>query len=92
MVGRWRKGVTAGADGFRDAGEDISIRERAQFGPQATHLIPVTSTRGPGLLGTVFGDVVYHNFFSTGYGGSSEWSDETTSAWTEAVAKYVDGS
>ncbi len=91
VVGRWHRGVTAGEGGFRDAGEDISIREREQFGPGATHLIPVTSTRGPGLLGTVFGDVVYHNFFSTGYGGSSEWSDETTSAWEDAVAEYVDG-
>ena len=90
VVGRWEKGVKGGAEGFRDAGEDISIRERAEFGPEATHLLPVTSTRGPGLLGTVFGDVVYHNFFSTGYGRSSTWTDETSSAWAEAVERYVE--
>lgn len=91
MVGRWRKGVKGGGEGFRDAGEEISVRERARRGPDATHLVPVSSTRGPGLLGTVFGELVYHNFYSTGYGRSKDWTDDTASAWSEAVDRYVDG-
>jgi glycosyltransferase involved in cell wall biosynthesis len=91
VVGQWRKGVKGGGEGFRDAGEDISVRERERFGPETTHLVPVTSTKGPGLLGTVFGDLVYHNFFSTGYGPAAQRKDQTTSAWDEAVARYVTG-
>ncbi|MGZ4675043.1 MAG: glycosyltransferase family 2 protein [Acidimicrobiia bacterium] len=89
-VGRWFKGITAGADGFRDAGEDISIRERQLYGAATTHLVPVTETRGPGLLGTVFGDVVYHNFFTTGYGAAADRTDETAAAWSEAVRRWVE--
>jgi hypothetical protein len=90
VVGRWYKGIEAGSNGFRDAGEDISIREREQFGPETTQLIPVTETRGPGLLGSVYGDVVYHNFFATGYGAAANRTHETSQAWQEAVARYVD--
>lgn len=89
MVGRWRKGVKGGGEGFRDAGEDISLREREQFGPATTHFVPVSETRGPGLLGTVFGDVVYHNFFATGYGAARDRTEQTSAAWDEAVARYV---
>jgi glycosyltransferase involved in cell wall biosynthesis len=88
-VQRWHPGVEAGAAGFRDAGENISLLERAEFGEQTTHFIPVSSTRGPGLLGTVFGDVVYHNFFTTGYGAAADRADQTSQAWHEAVERYV---
>lgn len=91
IVGEWKKGVKGGGEGFRDAGEDISVRERERFGPETTHLIPVTSTRGPGMLGTVFGDLVYHNFFSTGYGPAAQRTAQTNAAWDDAVARYVDG-
>jgi glycosyltransferase involved in cell wall biosynthesis len=90
IVGKWRKGVKGGGAGFRDAGEDISVRERERFGPGATHFVPVTEKRGPGMLGTVFGDLVYHNFFATGYGPASERTEQTTGAWTDAVARWVD--
>lgn len=88
-VGKFYRGDRERSKRFLDAGENLSLRERARFGPETTHFVKVSETRGPGLLGTVFGGVVYHNFFSTGYGGSSEWGDETAAAWDEAVARYV---
>jgi glycosyltransferase involved in cell wall biosynthesis len=90
MVGQWRKGVKGGGEGFRDAGEDISVRERERFGPDTTHFVPVTETRGPGMLGTVFGDLVYHNFFATGYGTAKDRTEQTGAAWDDAVARYVE--
>jgi len=90
VVGKWRKGVKGGGEGYRDAGEDISLRERARRGAAATYFVPVTEKKGPGMLGTVFGDVVYHNFFSTGYGPAKDWTDRTEGAWAEAVARWVE--
>ena len=46
-----------GADGW-DVGERISIRERGRLG-----FLPVTFQYGPPPIGTVYGDVVYHNFY-----------------------------
>lgn len=82
-----------GTDRRLDIGEAISETERRNGG--ALHPIDPTSIRGPGALGTVFGDVVYHNF----YGVRHEHEDtdiiegitagESRQAWQEAVAKYV---
>lgn len=48
-----------GVDGW-DVGELISVRERGRLG-----LIPVTSQFGPPPIGSVFGDIVYHNFYGS---------------------------
>lgn len=46
---------------FYDVGERVSAQAREE-GEIA--LLPVTRTLGPGYLGAVFGDAVYHNFYS----------------------------
>lgn len=76
-----------------DVGQNISMRE----GPAATHLIEPTSIRGPGPLGTVFGDVVYHNFFSVRFlrYPEKEWlesyvrREDSSGAWEEATQRYL---
>jgi glycosyltransferase involved in cell wall biosynthesis len=74
---------------FLDVGEALSQVLALRFGTRSLHKIEPTSTRGPGMIGTVFGDVVYHNFFST-HGDKGSMHDGAL-AWQEAVAKYVDG-
>jgi hypothetical protein len=51
----------AGRSSGRGPGEVVSERER----PRLSFLIP-TSHIGPGPVGTVFGDVVCHNFYAVG--------------------------
>lgn len=83
-----RKGLPKGWD----AGKLITVRDN---GPH--YHVDATSVRGPGALGTVFGGVVYHHFYSTRLTGSltadvvrsgvtPEISQE---AWREAVARYL---
>lgn len=51
---------------FLDVGEALSQRMIVKFGGgQALHFFEITSVRGPGGTGAVFGDVVYHNQFAT---------------------------
>jgi glycosyltransferase involved in cell wall biosynthesis len=86
---RWkRRGQPAGWD----AGQLISIRDDGEhFG------LPPTSVRGPGALGTVFGDVVYHHFYSSRLAGplmpdvirSGVTPEISRHAWNEALAKYL---
>ena len=73
---------------FLDVGEALSQVLALRFGTRSLHKIEPTSVRGPGMIGTVFGDVVYHNFFST-HGDPASLHDGAL-AWQEAVAKYVD--
>ena len=55
----------------------------------------IISQRGPGDIGTVFGDVVYHHFYGTRFGaGQAELDsgvvpDDPRSAWAEALDRYV---
>ncbi len=81
---------TETADASGDVGEAISAAEgdRVRF-------FEVTSQRGPGDVGTVFGDLVYHNFYSTRFRGLSDTvldvhvtNDAPVAAWDEAVARY----
>jgi hypothetical protein len=72
---------------FMDVGEALSHILSARFGSASIHKIPPTSVRGPGTLGTIYGDVVYHNFFSTH--GKDEVSRRAAEAWAEAVERYV---
>lgn len=50
---------------FMDVGEAISQAVLVRFGDEGLHRIPFTEVRGPDMVGTVFGDVVYHNFHTT---------------------------
>jgi len=74
-----------------DPAERISEREHGRL-----HYLEPTSIRGPGALGTVFADCVYHNFYGvrhrratapTSIDGISV--DESRRAWDEAVASYL---
>ena len=73
-----------------DVGEEISAREAPHL-----HFFDISSQRGPGDIGTVFSDVVYHNFYGTRFGaGQAELDsgivpDDPRSAWAEALDRYV---
>jgi len=80
----------AGRDASGDVGEIMSAREAPHL-----HFVEVTSQRGPGDVGTVFGDVVYHNFYATRLRSTGAVTlDEHVSAedaeraWEEALRRY----
>jgi Glycosyl transferase family 2 len=88
-VGDWRP-ERLGKEEW-DTGESISRRE----GDERLALLPRTSFRGPGHLGSVFGDVVFHNGASVRLLAGDrlegiEMSDVQAS-WGEAVARYIRG-
>ena len=76
-----------------DTAELISVRERSSL----SYLEPTTHL-GPGMLGTVFGEAVYHNFYATRHrregrqqvDGVLATDAETT--WARAVEVYLDDS
>lgn len=81
----------AGRDASGDVGEEISAAEAPHL-----HFFDVTSQRGPGDVGTVFGDLVYHNFYATRFNATSEatldgvvGTDDPARAWDEALQRYV---
>lgn len=73
-----------------DTAQRISQREYPNV-----HLLPVTSSIGPGGVGSVFGGVVYHNFYSARFKASdAEVIDEVNRgeegrAWGKALAMYL---
>jgi glycosyl transferase family 2 len=74
-----------------DVGELISMRERG-----SVLLIEPSETRGPGFVGTVFGGVVYHNFYGTRYFGPTADArfdgisrHDASQAWTEAKERFL---
>jgi glycosyltransferase involved in cell wall biosynthesis len=80
-----------GRDASGDVGEEISAVEAPNV-----HFFEVTSQRGPGDVGTVFGDLVYHNFYATRFNATSDRTldgvvaaDDSAKAWDEALRKYV---
>jgi glycosyltransferase involved in cell wall biosynthesis len=80
-----------GRDASGDVGEEISTREAPNV-----HFFEVTSQRGPGDVGTVFGDLVYHNFYATRFNATSDRTldgvvavDDPARAWDEALERYV---
>jgi hypothetical protein len=80
-----------GRDASGDVGEEISAREA----PNLRFFDP-TSQRGPGDVGTVFGDLVYHNFYATRFNATSDQTldgvvaaDDPARAWEEALQRYV---
>ena len=72
---------------YMDAGEAVSHVLSLAYGTKAIHKIPVTSIRGPGAIGAVFGDVAYHNFYSTHVKG--ELGEAAAAAWDDAVSQYL---
>lgn len=51
---------------FMDVGEALNHRLQIKFGgAKALHFFQPTSIAGPGMAGAVFGDLVYHNLYST---------------------------
>jgi glycosyltransferase involved in cell wall biosynthesis len=80
-----------GRDASGDVGEAISEREAPDL-----HFLEVTSQRGPGDVGTIFGDLVYHNFYATRFGATTEQTldgvvgaEDPGRAWDEAVRRYA---
>jgi glycosyltransferase involved in cell wall biosynthesis len=75
---------------LKDAGELISDRERAHLS-----MLEPTSHYGPGAVGTVFGGVVYHNFYSKRH--AREARDEVDGisigdprrAWDRALSEFL---
>jgi hypothetical protein len=80
-----------GRDASGDVGEEISAAEAPNL-----HFFEVTSQRGPGDVGTVFGNLVYHNFYATRFSATADRTlDEVVAegdparAWEEALRRYV---
>jgi len=80
-----------GRDASGDVGEAISTAEAP-----ALRFFEPTSQRGPGDVGTVFGEIVYHNFYSTRFGATDEkvldgvvGVEDPGRAWEEALRRYV---
>lgn len=80
-----------GRDASGDVGEEISLREAPHL-----HFFEVTSQRGPKDVGTVFGDLVYHNFYATRFRATAERKldgavalEDAERAWEEALQRYV---
>lgn len=80
-----------GRDASGDVGEEISAAEAPHL-----HFLEVTEQRGPGDVGTVFGDLVYHNFYATRFNASPDETldevveaDDSSRAWQEALQRYV---
>ena len=75
------------------AGSLISMREEPNLA-----YIDATSVRGPGPVGSVFGGVVYHNYYSTRFKKRQDDDvidlvvsrDDASSAWREATRRYLD--
>jgi glycosyltransferase involved in cell wall biosynthesis len=81
----------AGRDASGDVGEEISAREAPRL-----RFFDVTSQRGPGDVGTVFGGLVYHNFYATRFEGAERdtldgvvSAEDPRRAWDEALQRYV---
>jgi len=88
-VGEWRP-ERLGVEEW-DTGESISRRE----GLDHVALLPRTRARGPGHLGSVFGDIVFHNGASVRLlaGDRVEGLEvaDVRASWSEAVGRYIDG-
>jgi len=72
-----------------DVAQRISQREWPDVG-----LIEPTSIRGPGALGAVFGDIVYHNFYAARFSVTSRGRIDgiergtPEEVWREAMTRY----
>lgn len=70
---------------FLDVAEALAQRLIVKYGGgSALHFFEVTSLRGPGMAGAVFGGLVYHNMFATQGRGRSD----ALAYWQEALAEH----
>ena len=74
-----------------DVGEIISLSH-----PGRVRLIPVTESIGPGIVGSVFGGVVYHNFYGARFAledaevlDGHVRRDDVAVVWKSAISKYL---
>ena len=79
-----------GRDAAGDVGEEMSAREAGRL-----YFFDRTSQRGPGDVGTVFGHLVYHNFYATRFQAMHTpildgrvRSTDAAAAWEEALRQY----
>jgi glycosyltransferase involved in cell wall biosynthesis len=84
-------GVPPGQHGQKDVGVEISLKEQGRL-----HLLVPTEVRGPGPVGSVFGGVVYHNFYATRFMDPDTALADTyvhrtdpELAWSEAVERFL---
>lgn len=82
----------AGRDASGDVGEIMSAAEQPNL-----HFFEVTSQRGPGDVGTVFGDLVYHNFYATRFRATDRQTldgavsaGDPERAWEDALRRYAE--
>jgi glycosyltransferase involved in cell wall biosynthesis len=73
-----------------DVGEEMAAREQGRL-----YFFDSTSQRGPGDVGTIFGDLVYHNFYSTRFNATADTlldgqvaATDAAAAWDEALERY----
>jgi glycosyltransferase involved in cell wall biosynthesis len=79
-----------GRDASGDVGEEMAAREAGKL-----YFFDRTSQRGPGDVGTVFGGLVYHNFYSTRFQATHDVvldgrvaASDAAEAWEEALERY----
>lgn len=72
---------------FMDVGEALSQTVAVVAGSASLHRVPITADNGNHLVGSIYGDVVYHNFYSTQ--GKPELVAASGKAWAEAVDRYL---
>ncbi len=86
-VGRMRSRLRR-APLFMDVAEGLCQRLIVHRGGSSSlHRFPITSLRGPGMAGAIFGDLVYHNQGAT-------WGPRRAAApddWHEAVRQHLTG-
>jgi glycosyltransferase involved in cell wall biosynthesis len=82
-------------EGDRDASGDVGEEMSAAEAPHL-RFFEVTNQRGPGDVGTIFGDLVYHNFYSTRFNATAATTldevveaGEPERAWEEALRRYT---
>ena len=78
----WKPGKFEAGESW-DVAERISMREPGRVG-----LVTPSEIRGPGVIGTVYGGIVYHNWFSSQ--GPPQQMAAAREAWTEAVDRFID--
>jgi hypothetical protein len=82
MRSAWKQGKFRAGESW-DVAERISMREPGRVG-----LVTPSEVRGPGVIGTVYGGIVYHNWFSAQ--GPPAQRAAAREAWSEAVARFID--
>ncbi|MGH9084629.1 MAG: glycosyltransferase family 2 protein [Acidimicrobiales bacterium] len=75
---------------FMDVGEALSHTVSVVDGSAALHRVPITRDSGNHLVGSVYGDVVYHNFYSTQ--GAPDLVAASTRAWADALDEHLGSS